>query len=378
MVERPEQYVAKLDEWGAVWQERGDDRTVVRYEEVDDEYERIRDGGAGLVDRMARGTLVVSGEDAVPWLQGLVTNDLLDLQEVGRGQWNCTTNVNGRMVADLRILHLPEMLVLDLEPGVLSAGYLSHLHQQIIMEDVTLDDRTESTGRFGVYGPAAAEIIESAGEWNGAVEELEPHDGVWGEIAGREVIVQAIDLTGGPGYDLSFDRREAFSIWERLEEAGGEQLRPVGEDALETARIEAGVPRFGRETSDEVIPLEAGLRGMISFDKGCYVGQEIIARLDTRGTPAKRLRTLVFDGGAAPHEGAEVMAGEREAGEVVSSVWSPRAEGPIALAYVKRRHYEVGGTVEVEGRSARVEQLGYALARQNKKAGNRKQKAEGS
>jgi folate-binding protein YgfZ len=151
-------------------------------------------------------------------------------------------------------------------------------------------------------------------------------------------------------------------------EAGGDEIRPVGARALETLRIEAGVPRFGVETHDKIIPLEANLGELISFEKGCYVGQEIIARLDTRGTPAKRLRTLVFQGGAAPHEGAELEADGRNAGEVVSATWSPLLEQPIALAYVKRNVNDPGTEVDVEGRTARVELAGYPLDEQSDRA----------
>ncbi|MFB6350516.1 MAG: folate-binding protein YgfZ, partial [Bradymonadaceae bacterium] len=317
-----------------------------------------------LVDRMERETLVFTGNEAIPWLQGLVTNDLLDLVEEGAGQWNCVTNVNGRMIGDMRLLHVPELLLADLEPASLNDGVMSHFRQQIIMEDVTLTDRTETTGRLGMFGPQAAAILGSAVSLKDDPSALGEFEGTWGRIAGADVIVQAVPVAGEPGFDISFDRDRARAVWQALEEAGGESVAPVGHDALETLRIETGVPRFGVETGDEVIPLEANLRHLISFDKGCYLGQEIIARLDTRGTPAKRLRTLVFDGGAAPAVEADIEpeGGGREVGGVVSSVWSPLLDAPIALGYVKRRHYDVGGTVEVEGREARVEELGFPLS----------------
>lgn len=363
MAERPDRYLEKLDDLGATWGEWNDVPVVRDYEEGDAEYWSIRRDGAGIVDRMERETLVVTGDEAVPWLQGLVTADLLELQEPGAGQRNYATDVNGRTVSDLRILHVPEMLFVDLEPGTLEGGFQSHLEQQIIMEEVELADRTATTGRIGVFGPAASEVVERLGDWERPVGAVDEFDGTWGWVDGEDVIVQRVRLTGGLGFDLSFDRSAAADIWSALERAGGEETRSAGHQAVETARIEASVPRFGAELDEEIIPLEAGLREHIDFEKGCYTGQEVIARLDTLGEPAKLLRTLVFDGGAAPEVGADVEHDGREVGEVVNAVWSPLVESPIALAYVKRGSNEVGTTVEVEGRQADVEQLGYALTR---------------
>ena len=359
---RPENFVERLEELGAEWGESEQGPIVEAFGDGDKEYWAVRSESAGLVDRSERETLVLTGEDAVPWLQGLVTSDLLDLQEPGSGLWTCATNVNGRMVGDMRVMHVPEMLLVDLEPGVLEGGLLDHLKQQIILEDVELDDRTETTGRIGVFGRRAADVLGRAGQWETAPSEIAEFDGTWGVVGGDDVIIQSRRWTGGPGFDLYFERGRSRAVWEGVMEAGGDEIRPVGARAMETLRIEAGVPRFGVETHEKIIPLEANLGELISFEKGCYVGQEIIARLDTRGTPAKRLRTLIFEGGAAPHEGAELEADGRDAGEVVSAAWSPLLEAPIALAYVKRNVNDPGTQVDVEGRVARVELTGYPLA----------------
>lgn len=361
MTERTTEFREHLDELEASWGEFREEPVVEDFGDPDTEYWAVRREGAGLVDRMERETLVITGDEAVPWLQGLVTNDLVEIAEEGTGQWNTVTNVNGRMLADFRVLHVQQMLMLDLEPGTLDGGLMSHLRQQIIMEDVDLIDRTESTGRIGMFGPEAAEILERAARLDGSPAELGDYDGTWGRLGGTDVIVQMCPVAGEPGFDLFFDRDRAGEIWRTLEEAGGERLEPVGHQPMETLRIEAGVPRYGVETTPEVIPLEAEMRDLIDFEKGCYLGQEIIARLDTRGEPSKLLRTLVFDGGAAPAVGATLESGEREVGEVLSSVWSPLLDAPAALAYVQRGSNEVGEVVEVEGREARVEGLGYPI-----------------
>ncbi len=360
MPTRSEDFRNHLDTLDAEWGMHRDTPIVRHFGDSDQEYNAIQQA-AGLVDRSERETLIVSGEDAVQWLQGLVTNDLHDLVGLGSGQFNCAPDVNGRMVSDMRILHLPDMLMLDLEPGIVD-DLRSHLSQQIILEDVELIDRSDSTGRIGIFGPRSADVVASALRLEDDLEELAPFDATWGASdATGEVIVQRIEWTGGLGFDLIFDREQTLSVWRQIEQTGGDWVEPVGDEPIETHRIETGIPRFGVETHDEVIPLEAELRPFISFEKGCYVGQEIIARLDTRGTPAKLLRTLVFQGGAAPAPEAEVgiEGQDRGVGEVVSAIWSPRLQAPIALAYVSRRHNDVGSTVIVEGREAEVQELGY-------------------
>jgi len=360
---RSESYRAYLNvldaEWGmAEYPKLEASRAVVQtFDDPDDAYWAVRRDGAGLVDRSERETLVVTGEDAVPWLQGLVTNDLVELVNEGSGQFNCATNTHGRMVADMRVVHIPEMLMLDLEPGTLGeGGFLSHLRQNIIMEDVELGNRTPNSGRLGLYGPSAPEIVASLANWDRPVDELDDYDAAWGVVDGCEVIVQSNPLVGEPGYDFYLDRGELLTLWRRIEDVGGGDVVPCGHETLETLRIESGRPRFGVETGDDIIPLEAGLAADVSFEKGCYLGQEIIARLDSRGQVAKKLRMLMFDGGAAPAVGATVEADGRDSGSVVSSVWSPLADGPIALAFIKRNAYDVGGEVTVEGRTASVKE----------------------
>ncbi|QDG51642.1 aminomethyl transferase family protein [Persicimonas caeni] len=358
---RTKAFKEQLDEHGAKWSEWRAVEVVGDFGDPDTEYHAVRGEGLGLADHSWRETLVVTGSDAVPWLQGLVTSDLFQLAEEGSGQITTAVNQVGRLIAEARVLHMPEMLVLDLEPGVLEAGLLSHLRRHIITEDVTLVDRSEQTARVSLYGEQAAELLDRVCDTEHRVTSLEEFAGTWGAMGDEDVVIQRVPLTGGPGFDVSCASEAADRVWRTLIDAN-DAVTPVGFDTLETLRIEAGVPRFGKELTEERIPLEAGLDHAISFNKGCYLGQEIIARLDTRGTPARLLRTLVLGEGAAPRVGADIEREGKVVGQVVSSVWSPRLQKPIALGYVKRNHNEVGTDVEVEARPASVEALGYALA----------------
>ena len=351
----------ELNRRGAQWTTIGDAKVVDHYGDPAAEYQAVVDGGLGLIERGERQTLVVHGEDAVPWLQGLVTSDLHDLIDEGNGQRSAVVNTTGRFVGEARLLHLPELLVADLEPGTLEGGLLSHLRGQIIREKVTLTDRSDTTWRLGIYGHKAAQILSNLADWEHDISDRPPFFGTWARWNFIDLIVQRVVWSDIPGFELSCAIEDATDVLEGLEEVAGE-ITLFGHQTFETLRIEAGVPRFGVELHDKVIPLEAYFDDAISFEKGCYLGQEIIARLDTLGTPAKMLRRLVIDGDEIPEPSTELYpidGGKRAVGTVESAVRSPKFDAPVALAFVKRGHNEVGKSVQVgeNGVEARLESV---------------------
>ena len=355
---RTDEFRQRLERAGAQWSERDE---VSRYGDVDKEWRVVRLGGVGVADRSTRETLVMTGPEAIPWLQGLVTNDLFALAEEGSAQRTHAVNRLGRAIADARVVHVPDHIVLDLEPGTIASGFLGHLRRHIITEDVRLADVTAKTGRLGVYGLGAGELLGGLGDWSRPPESLGEFEAAWGELAGEEVIVLCAPLTGEPSYELFLSREGTERVWAALSD--DPMVRHVGEDALEELRREAGVPRFGVEYDDKVIPIEADLNDTISYDKGCYLGQEIVHRLDTKGTPAKFLRVLDFGEGSEPQIGDTITQGAKKVGEI-RDVFASRALGrALAHAYVKRGAYEVGTRVEVAERGeATVHALGWALA----------------
>ena len=380
---RHDELRVRLDRAGANWRTWRGRKVVADYGDPNKEYHAVRTDGIGLVDRSWRDTLVVAGPDAASWLQGLVTSDLRELVRQGAGQLTTMVNAVGRLIADARVLALPELLMLDLEPELIETEVRAHLERHIFSEDVTILDRSEQTARLALFGRGAAALLQSlATGLSRPVGALEAYEGSWGLIEDMDIVIQHVVLTGGPGYEVSCAAEDAPAIWDLLMATG--KLTPVGFETIETLRIEAGVARFGKELSEQRIPLEAGLNSAVSFNKGCYLGQEIIARLDTRGKPARLLRTLVFEGGAAPREGASVLEWVDEAevyeaeqaqpdkdgphkegkkiGEVLSSIWSPMLKKPVALAYIKRGYNEIDTQVSVDTRPATVQPLGYVLA----------------
>ena len=341
-----------------------DDGVVAQYADPLAEYWAVRDGGLGIADRSERDTLAITGADTVPWLQGMVTNDLMLLEREGSGQRSVAASVVGRTVADMRLLHLPALLYVDLEPNDLTGrGVLSHFKRHVITERVRLADRSAHTARLTLLGHRAPALLDALLIGPRRPSALALYDGGWGTLCGAEVVVQRIELAGAPSFDVSCSADDAALVWESLM-GRDDRLRPVGELALERLRLEAGVVRFGHDLDEKRLPVEAGLNeGVVDYEKGCYIGQEILHRLDTRGTPARILRALDFgDAAAPPAPGAPVSdAAGKKVGEVSAAYTSPALEGrAYARAYLKRGAYELGTELAVEGRAALVAPLDAA------------------
>lgn len=330
----------------------------MRYIDPIQEYWAVRDGGGslGLIDRSEREILVVHGKDTIPWLQGLVTADLMTLQEEGSGLRSSMVNQVGKAIADMRILHIPEMLVIDLEPGNLARhDLLQHFHHHIIMEKVELEDRTAHTATLTLTGANAAQTLDRTGFFDKPVAQIEAlYHGTWGRILGRPVVIQRVELTGEPTFDILCAREDAHVIWDRLLDIDS-RIRPIGFEALEMLRLEAGVVRFDgeQEYHGKIIPIEANLNNTISYTKGCYLGQEVIHRLDTRGKPAKMLRALLPSSSSidrtdlTPGMKLHDEAGKK-VGDIIRVSHAPtREDAPFAWAYLKRGAYEPGTLLHI-------------------------------
>ncbi len=284
-----------------------------------------------LIDRSERGKLALTGTEAKSFLAGQVTNDTVGL-ESGGGCYAAFLTHKGKMLGDLRVLATDDELLLDTERPSLQALF-DMVRRFKIGFDVELHKRTVQRGLLSLVGPGSRAI---AGAEDLPVEE---HAHRAGEVAGHPVRLIATD----GGVDVLCDADDTDAVRAALEDAGA---TPVSEAATEIVRVERGRPRYGFDLDDTTIPQEAGLNARaVSFTKGCYVGQETVARLFYRGKPNRHLRGLRM---SEPAEvGAELQLGERVVGRLSSSVVSPE-HGPIALALV-RREAAVGDTVDVQG-----------------------------
>ena len=317
--------------------------------------------GAGLFHLGARGLLVVEGGDRVRWLNGMLTNDVARLA-AGRERSGCyallLTRI-GRIVADLHVLLRGDAFWLEAEAEAV-APVLATLGKFIIADDVRLSEISPAWERFALEGPAASAVFAAAAcEAPG----LAPHAVDSFEIGGTTVLTGAWGVSGEDALQLFVPAGRSAAVTEALRRAGASHsLLEADAETLEILRIEAGTPRFGRELSLEVLPAEAGLERAISTTKGCYTGQEVVARMATRGEASHVLVGLALEGESVPAPGAAVSAGGVRVGELTSAARSASA-GVIALGYVRRAHAAPGTTLLVEGRGARVAPLPFVAPR---------------
>jgi folate-binding protein YgfZ len=311
---------------------------------------------AGLVARSDSGRILLTGADRRSYLQGLLTNDIAALTP-GTGCYAAMLTAQGRMMTDMRVLELGDAVLLDL-PLAVTAAIREHLDRFIFSEDAQVEDVTDARREVGIYGPGALDVLVKAGTEGGAPSSMFESTHV--RLAGVDAIIVRSDEAGIPGYDVIVDAAHVEAVTAALLAAGA--LR-VTEEGAEAVRIESGRPRFGLDMDADTIPLEAGLEERaISRSKGCYVGQEVIVRVQDRGhgRVAKRLVGLTFDANArVPAEGARIVSGEREVGRVTSAAWSPALARPIALGYVHRDFVEPGAKVAVDGAPAAVMALPF-------------------
>jgi folate-binding protein YgfZ len=290
------------------------------------EYELLSES-VGVVDRSKRAKFIVQGGEAVDFLQGQVSNDIEALTP-GSGCYATILTHKGKLRTDLRILRGDDWLWLDTE--AIGHAVIRHtLETYSLGRDLSFEDVTDSRTILSLIGPEARDRLDTA-------PPSDEHAFIEGEHGLYVATDLGVDVIGEPGLELGVAR--------------------VSEEAAECRRIETGRPRLGLDMGSETIPQEAGINARaVSFTKGCYVGQETVARLHYRGKPNRHLRGLRL---AEPAErGAELLLGEKVVGRVGSPGVSPRF-GPIALALV-RREAAPGDTVLVDGAEAGVVELPF-------------------
>lgn len=301
--------------------------------------------GCGVTDLSHRGRIRIAGRDRQTFLQGMVSNDTRLLEE-GKGIYATFLEPKGHMRGDMTLYAFPDEYLADTEPGM-AAPLVRQLDRFLIREKVTLSVEEDGTALIGVSGPQAHELLKTLLP---SLPDLTTPFGCalleWEESA---LHVMRRDFTGEESYLLSLPRDQALSLWEALVQAGA---IPFGQEALEILRIEAGIPVYGKDMTEEIIPLEAGIYFGINRDKGCYIGQEIIERISSRGHTNRRLVPLRFAPGETPASGAELLHGEKKVGTVTTAALSPELNRPVGLGYVRREAWEPGTELRVlqEGR----------------------------
>jgi folate-binding protein YgfZ len=340
------------------------------YGDVLFEYAAVREGGAGIIDLSARGRILVSGSEAVPFLNGLITNDMKTLAE---NNWMPAAfpNVQGRLIASVRVVRLHDQrtdrnvcptFLIDTEPAT-HERVLKTIERFTLAGDFHVTDKTNHTALLSVQGKKAARIVRSVlGE---EAAELATNQALQtraqqGNMTGDVTVMRATH-TAEDGFDVIVNSDQAGAMWDALLGAGA---RPVGYDALEILRIEAGLPRYGPDMDETNVVTETALDDAVSYTKGCYVGQEIIARIKYRGHVAKKLSGLAFAQAEKVDVGAVIKAADgKEVGRLTSVTYSPYLGSTIALGYLKYDYLEPGTNVKVisgtEEFEARVTELPF-------------------
>ena len=324
---------------GASMVEREGASVPAHYGDSRAEYASVRGGGVGVIDLSSRGRVRVEGGEAVMFLNGLVTNDVKALAE---GAWvPCAfPNPQGRLIAQARVARLGGAFLIDTEPPTRQRVYKA-LERFTLAGDFRVKDLSEETAQLSLQGARSQAIVASVfGEACANVARGRALEFDWN---GSRVVLLRATHTGEDGFDLVADSPRASELWDALTSVGA---RPFGFDALEVLRVEAGVPRFGVDVTETNVVLEAGQAEAVSFTKGCYVGQEIIARIHWRGHVAKQLAGLIFEDELTetPAPGAKIFSSEgKEAGRVTSAVYSPRAARVAELPLVRGGWYADDG-----------------------------------
>lgn len=328
--------------------------TVMSFGDTRTEFEALQ-SGCGVYDLGWRSKVILSGKDRVRWLNGMVTNNIRDLQP-GHGNYSFVLTPQGHIQSDLYAYNRGDYMLLGTEKFQ-AQPLLERLRKYIIMDKVELEDVSERLTAVGVQGPKAREVIDQAGLGAPEVDPMEVKDFEW-QGMGLSVTRMASEkfLT----YELWVGTENALKLWDALVAAGA---LSVGMDALEMFRVAAGIPRFGLDIKENNLPQETGQMQALNFNKGCYIGQEIVERIRARGNVHRTLAGLVVDG-APPSLGSKVMFTGKEAGEITSALRVPSGAGErtLGLGIIRREAAKPGTEVQIGEAQAVVAELPFPEA----------------
>jgi glycine cleavage system T protein len=315
------------------------------------EHHLVRNG-VGILDLSHRGRLRLTGGDRATFLHRIISNDVEGLK-VGDGNYATLLTNRGKVISDMKVYAFEDAIDIDTNAETTQILY-QDLDKYLIADNVEIEDLTSQTSLIGVHGPKSIGLIREA--FGLDVSVLPEHSAMVHEIDGQRIACVRENETGEIGYNLYTASASVAWLWDTLLTKGRPfGAQPAGLIALNSLRIEAGLPRYGAELDDSIIPLEAELESALSFEKGCYIGQEIVARMKYRGHPNRLLRGFEIAGETPPQQGALIFDGEKEIGWITSAVNSPTLRKTIALGYVRTAFTEAGSKVEVETADSRVD-----------------------
>lgn len=311
------------------------------YGSVTEEHQAVR-RSVGIADQSHRGKLRVTGKDCQAFLHRMVTNNIQSLSP-GQGVYACLLTPQGKILTDMTVGMREQDFLLDVEPGMASV-LKTALDRYAVMDDVTIEDVTQQYGLIGVYGPCATELLRKViGPFPDLVD-CHNYSSMYHE---GTLFLTRTRRTGETDYDVYCPSDRAPDLWKAfLEHGAAWGVRPVGHRALEWLRVEAGIPRYGAELDERIIPNEAIKERAVSFTKGCYVGQEPVVMMEHRGRPNRLLAGLSIRGNAVPEHNAVLKKDDQDAGWITTAVHGDG--GVIALGFVRRKFLITGEHLTVD------------------------------
>lgn len=303
-------------------------------------YQALREKAAWF-DLSARGKILAGGEDRARLLHAMTTNHVQQLK-AGGGCYAFFLNAQGRILGDANLLCREQDLLIDTEPET-CASLMAHLNRFIIADDVTLDDVTARLATVAVEGPRSGAAAVALGLM------VPETPGAFGGV--RDVLVANLTHTGAPGFWLIAPVEAKEVLVSEIEAAG---VVEADAGAVRAVRIENGRPRYGEDITEAQIPQETQVDRALHSNKGCYLGQEIVERVRSRGHINRLLVHLAIETAAAPAHGEKIEAGGKPVGEITSAAFSPALSKTFALGYVRAEHSRPGAAFTVAGTAAVV------------------------
>ena len=336
---------------GAHFQIVGDWETPEHFGDAIKEHQAIRNG-VGIADLSSRGKILITGEDRITWLQSIISNDILPLHP-GQGLYSTFMNHKGKMLAYFRVFMLEDSIFIEDVGEVNDTTYQQFRKFLLFGTKAKMENCLDRWGILLIAGPNASQLIKNA--FGIDKFELNPLECKFLETQGHQILMAKTEETGELDIELYVPLEGLESVWNQLWSVGKPLgLEPVGRLAVHSLRIEAGIPHVGPDLNEVIVPPEANLEGKaFSLSKGCYPGQEVVARMDTYGAVKRRLVGLVLETESRflPEQGAKIFSGDREVGWVSSSAFSPVLNKALAFGFPLRDFCKPDTklTVEIQG-----------------------------
>jgi folate-binding protein YgfZ len=335
--------------------------TAANFGDSDREFQALR-SACGVYDLGFRAKISLTGNDRVRWLNGMVSNKIKDLP-TGQGVYAFVLNVQGHILGDLYGYNRGESLVIDTDHSQLEK-ILGVFKRYIIMDKVEVKDLSGEVMAIGLAGPRSREVLQAAGV---EVPEMSALQAITPRCNCACGCVECTLVRGdapGESYELRISPGEVKKVWDALVAAGA---IPAGSEALEKNRIVSGVPLYGIDIRERELPQETDQMRALNFQKGCYIGQEIVERIRSRGNVHRKFTGFVCDGAAQIAPGDKILVADKEVGEItsVTTLREPGGDRTIALGYIRRESGSAGSELTIGAHNGRVTELPLTTDAQN-------------